>query len=153
MFSRVFQTNYFGVLRTLNIATPLLKKSKNNPKLVLISSLSTRAFFPRAEAYGASKAAIEYTFLANEVQQQQDGISSTIIRPGFIDTPLTKQNKFPMPFLMTPESAASRILMAINKNKRSYDFPKRLSWLIRLAFFIRPLRRKKVMPSMMKPSR
>jgi len=61
----------------------------------------------------------------------QEGIAVTSVLPGFVDTPLTQRNDFPMPFLMSSEQAAKIILTGIEADKRHIEFPKKLTWLLR----------------------
>jgi hypothetical protein len=57
------------------------------------------------------------------IQLRARGISVTTICPGFIKTPMTEVNEFPMPFVMTAEKAARKIIRAIARKKKVYDFP------------------------------
>jgi Short-chain dehydrogenases of various substrate specificities len=59
------------------------------------------------------------------------GVAVTTICPGFVRTPMTAKNKFPMPFLMEPEEAARRIVRAIAARRRVYAFPWPFSWIVR----------------------
>lgn len=131
-FERTFNTNYLGTLRCAAAATPLLRKGIN-AQLGIVSSQSVLAPFPRAEAYGSSKAALEYTFNAMSYSLKSKNIQTCIIRPGFIDTPMTANNDFPMPFLMSNQEAAGAIIKGLTRRQDVIEFPKRLSWLLRLA--------------------
>ena len=133
MYERTLDINFFGVVRILNIALPLLKQAQHRAQFIAISSLSTCVGFPRAEAYGASKAALNYFMQSLRVDMVKLPIDLTLVRAGFIATDLIKNNDFPMPFLMTPEQASRRIITAISKRKFLVDFPKRLSWPLQIA--------------------
>jgi len=126
---RVAETNYFGVVNSCIAALPLMKKAagsgRKRPHLVGIGSLSSYIGLPRAEAYGASKAAMSY-FLESLRCDVQDEIDITVVYPGFIDTPLTARNDFPMPFLMTAEKAAGIVLDRAAKRPLKIAFPWRL---------------------------
>ena len=62
-----------------------------------------------------------------------ENIDVTVVNPGFVDTPLTRQNDFDMPFLMDVEEASRRILRKLESRPRSYSFPTRLSALLKLS--------------------
>ncbi|WP_051686860.1 SDR family oxidoreductase [Microbulbifer sp. HZ11] len=130
-YRRVFDTNFFGVVNTLRVALPLLASSRA-PVFVAVGSLSSLVGFPRAEAYGASKAAVDYFLQSVRADTSLVPLRTVLVRPGFIDTPLTRANDFEMPFLMNPEQAARRILRGLEKKKSIIDFPRRLSWPLRL---------------------
>lgn len=127
LFDRLTQINYLGSVETVRIALPLLRKSVSQPHIVGVSSLASVVPFPRAAAYGASKAALEYFLQSLKIDIQEEGIDITIVRPGFVDTPLTKKNDFDMPFLMSTDDAVTEIFKAIQKRKMFADFPKKMS--------------------------
>jgi len=131
MYERTLDVNFLGVVRSLNIALPLLKKSQLRPHFVAISSLSTCVGFPRAEAYGSSKAALNYFMQSLRADLSKIALDLSLVRPGFIATNLVAQNDFAMPFMMTPEVAAERIIKKLSARKFFIDFPLRLSWPLR----------------------
>lgn len=132
LFDRVNQVNYMGMVRSLQVALPLLKKTPN-AHLVGIASQAVQAPFIRSEAYGASKAAVRYLLHSLRLDLAPDDIAVSCILPGFIDTPLTQRNDFAMPFIMSAEHAAQRIEKAIEKRVFEYAFPKRLTAVLALA--------------------
>ncbi|GAA5524479.1 fatty acyl-CoA reductase [Microbulbifer aestuariivivens] len=134
-YRRVFDANFFGVVNTLRQALPLLSHSKQ-PVFAAVGSLSSVVGFPRAEAYGASKAALGYFLDSVRADTSRVRLHVAHIRPGFIDTPLTKSNDFDMPFMMTPDAAAESIEKGVLRGRHIIDFPRRLSWPLRfLGFF------------------
>lgn len=131
---RVMEVNFFGTLNCTRAALPILRKSETpSPHIVVIASQVTAAPFPRAEAYGASKAALQYFFDSLRLDLVRDNIDITIVNPGFVDTPLTQKNDFDMPFLISADKAAEKILKHIEKRPRHYSFPGRLSALLKLS--------------------
>ena len=154
LFRRVFDANVFGVVNSTQVALPLMKVRQKNcsekPHLVAISSISTYTGLPRASAYGASKAAVDYFCDSLSIDLGILGIDVSVIQPGFIDTPMTSQNDFPMPFQMSAEQAAQRIIKAIDSRKRLYRFPKRLLWLMRVPRSIPFIWYRFVAPAMVK---
>ncbi|MDP3518026.1 MAG: SDR family NAD(P)-dependent oxidoreductase [Pseudohongiella sp.] len=132
LFRRVMDTNFFGFIHSINAALPLLKAASTKPHLAGVCSLAAFIGFPRAEAYGASKAAARY--LLNSVRTDySDLMDVTVVNPGFVTTPMTAANDFPMPFEMDAENAAQRIASALIKRPLEYNFPNRLTWVLRLA--------------------
>ena len=138
LYRRVFDTNFFGVVNTLHQALPLLGNSRA-PVFAAVGSLSSIVGFPRAEAYGASKAALSYFLDAVRADTARTNLRTVLVRPGFVDTPLTQTNDFSMPFLMTPTQAAERILRGLARNRSVIDFPHRLSWPLRMFSVLRPV--------------
>jgi len=132
IMQKVMDINFHGTVKSIQAALPLLKNAPQRGHIVAISSLATAAAFPRAEAYGASKAALSYFLSSLRIDLAADNIDVSDIKPGFIDTPLTQANDFDMPFLMSSEQAAKRILNNIHKRPYEYVFPKRLNWLFKL---------------------
>ncbi len=136
MYRRVFEVNFLGVIKTLHIAMPLLNRCEHNPRIVLVGSLAGVLPFPRAEAYGASKAALNYFADALRLDAQGSRLGVTLVNPGFVRSPLTDKNDFPMPFLMGADQAARIIIRGIEKGKKNILFPRRLSWpLLSLSVF------------------
>jgi short-subunit dehydrogenase len=131
------EVNYFGTINCLKVALPLLRNSHAlRPHIVTIASLVTNAPFPRSEAYGASKAALQYFFDCLRHDLAADNIDVTVVNPGFVDTPLTRKNNFDMPFLMDSDQAANRIIKNIASRPRVYNFPKRLQGLLLVSKFL-----------------
>ena len=132
LFRRVFDANFFGVVNCVEVAIPFLKKAQKHGHIVGISSLSSAVPFPRAEAYGASKAALDYFLESLRMDIHQHNIDVSLVSPGFVDTPLTARNDFPMPFLMDAKQAASIIIKGMIARKKHIVFPKRLGWLLEM---------------------
>lgn len=133
---RVMEVNYFATVNCVRLALPLLMNASaqgRRPQVVAIASQVTAAPFPRAEAYGASKAALQYFFNSLRIDLVGEGIDVSVVNPGFVDTPLTQKNNFAMPFLMNADDAALRIIKRLDVRPRSYSFPKRLSLVLLLS--------------------
>lgn len=132
LFRRVMDTNLFGQINALNAALPLLRLAPERPLVAGICSLAAFIGFPRAEAYGASKAAARY-FLHSARTDFKDVMDVTVVNPGFVTTPMTARNDFPMPFLMDASRAARRIAGALRRRPLEYNFPARLVFALRAA--------------------
>jgi len=122
MFERVMQTNVVGTANCIEAALPLLRNG-TEPRLVGVGSSVTFCPLPRAEAYGASKAAVRYLFQALELDLARWNIGVSLVSPGFVETPLTAQNDFPMPMQVSSDKAADTIIRGIEKGKREISFP------------------------------
>ncbi|OEY67635.1 SDR family NAD(P)-dependent oxidoreductase [Marinobacter sp. X15-166B] len=128
-------TNLIGTARCVELALPLLRASraKNQPAtLVIVSSSASWFPFARAEGYGASKAALTYFALSLRADLAAEGIDVVIVSPGFVKTPLTDRNDFVMPFLISAENAAQRVLKGLQRGRNHIHFPKRLTWPLKL---------------------
>ena len=87
--------------------------------------------FTRAEGYGASKAALAYLAQSLRADLAPEGIEVFLVSPGFVKTPLTDRNDFPMPFLIQPDDAVNRIIKGLNKGRHNIEFPRRFTWTTR----------------------
>ena len=126
LFARVMKTNLIGIANCLQALIP---KIKNEGSLALMGSSSSYLPLPRAEAYGASKAAIEY--LARTLQISLSHINVSYIAPGFVETPLTEQNDFPMPMRVDVKFASKIIRAALNENKQEIHFPRKFTLILK----------------------
>lgn len=137
LFERVITANVIAIGYCLEAWLPLVKQSGN---LAITSSSASFLPLPRAEAYGASKAAATYLARTLSIDLKKDNIHVSVIHPGFVKTPLTDKNDFSMPFLTTPEKAADIIFKGINNNKNEIHFPRVFTWLLKtlslLPFFL-----------------
>ena len=130
-FERTFAINFHAVVAATKYFMPLLKASLN-PQLAIVSSMAHFFPFTRAEAYGASKAAVSYFVDSLRVDLAESDISVHLIEPGFVDTPLTQKNDFAMPFLVSVEQAADRIYTGLAAGQSRIRFPRRLSVMLKL---------------------
>lgn len=128
-------TNVIGTARCLDIALPALRRSRERGEpatLVIVSSSAWWFPFARAEGYGASKAALSYFAHALRADLAAEGIEVVVVSPGFVKTPLTDRNDFPMPFLVSADDAAERIVNGLARGRNDIAFPKRFTWTLRL---------------------
>lgn len=130
-FDRTFAVNFFSVVAAVKYWLPLLVTS-NRPQIAIVSSLAWLFPFTKAQAYGASKAALSYFTDSLRLDIADKGIQVSLIEPGFVDTPLTRKNDFAMPFILPVEQAAARVIKAIDAGKLRYRFPKRLAFSLNL---------------------
>jgi len=125
LVERVVRTNLIATSYCIQEALILLRLGQR-PHLVGVAS--SVAFLPltRSEAYGASKAGLRYLFQSLRIDLAQEGIDVTVVNPGFVDTPLTAKNDFPMPMRWSAPKAALYIAERLAKSRRPLDisFPR-----------------------------
>ncbi len=124
MIERVTRVNLLAPAYCIEAALPLLRNGVE-PHLAVTSSSVTYFPLPRAEAYGASKAALRYLCQSLRVDLAAEDIALTLINPGFVDTPLTRENDFPMPMRWTAQRAAQHIVKRLKDRPLEINFPSR----------------------------
>jgi len=129
IFARIINTNLISLGYLVQHFLPKINKGG---QLVFISSIASQLPFPKNEAYGASKAGVDYFANCLRLDLLSHDIDVTLVHPGFIKTPLTDKNDFPMPFMLTASEAAARIYRGVKTRKNYLHFPKRLSLLLKL---------------------
>jgi NAD(P)-dependent dehydrogenase (short-subunit alcohol dehydrogenase family) len=128
-FQRVINTNVIGVANCIEALIPRMKRGS---RLALLGSSASYVPLPRAEAYGASKAAIEYLAKTLAMTLKPLAIKVSYIAPGFVKTPLTDQNDFPMPIRIDAADAASRIIDGLAWGKSEIHFPRRFTGVLKM---------------------
>jgi len=124
---RMTAVNFLGVVYAFDaVLAGMLTRGRGH--LVAISSLSAYKGMPGFTGYTASKAAVNSYCEGLRIELRKTGVAVTTVCPVFIDTPMTQVNDFKMPFLLTADEAARRILRAIDRGKKVFDFP----WQTRL---------------------
>ncbi|WP_341707471.1 SDR family NAD(P)-dependent oxidoreductase [Halopseudomonas sp.] len=131
LVERVMQVNVLATANCIEAALPLLRRG-SQPRLIAVGSSVTYLPLPRAEAYGASKAALRYLMQSLELDLADEGIATTLVSPGFVDTPMTAANDFPMPMQISSTKAAQRILIGLERGQREIRFPGRFIVVLRL---------------------
>ena len=123
------EVNYSGLLRVLDAALPLFLQ-QGFGHISLVSSVAGWRGLPNGLAYGPTKAAVTHLAETLYMDLQDKGIGVSLINPGFVATPLTAQNNFQMPALISPEQAASDMLAGWAEGLFDIHFPKRFTlWL------------------------
>ena len=128
---RMLRTNVLGLSHCLAAALPLLRAGQQ-PHLVVTGSSVTWLALPRAGAYGASKAAVRYLVESQRIDLAHEGIAVTLVSPGFVDTPLTRRNDFPMPQLWSAQRAAIHIARRLPQRPLEINFPGFFTLALRL---------------------
>ncbi len=123
------QVNYVGALYVLDAVLPYFAKRQSG-HISLISSVAGYRGLPKSLAYGPTKAALINLAETLYVDLQDSHVGVSLICPGFVETPLTAQNEFTMPALITPEVAAQEILKGWAAGSFEIHFPKRFTlWM------------------------
>lgn len=123
--------NVTGALYTLNAAVPALLR-QGHGHISLVSSVAGFRGLPKSLAYGPTKAALINLAETLYLDLHPHGIGVSIINPGFVQTPLTAQNDFHMPALITPQEAARHIIQGWQRGTFDIHFPKRFSRMLKL---------------------
>jgi NAD(P)-dependent dehydrogenase (short-subunit alcohol dehydrogenase family) len=129
LVARVMTTNFLGPINCLAALQPRLVSGN---RVVLVSSMAHWLHFPRAEAYGASKAALTWFANSLRLDWEPKGIAITVVSPGFVDTPLTRKNDFAMPGQVSVDRAVKAIRHGLVKGKNHIAFPAGFSLIMRL---------------------
>lgn len=132
LVARVMRINVETMAHSIEAVLPSLRRS-NSPHLVGIGSSAAYVPLPRAEAYGTSKAAVAYLIDTLRITLRPFGIDVSLVCPGFVKTPLTDLNDFPMPFLITTEQASESIRRGIAKKQAEIHFPKKFTFILKAA--------------------
>ncbi len=130
-FRDVFGINVFGVTDGVTEVLPRLL-DQGGGAVAIVASVAGYAGLPKAIAYGASKAALINFAESLYLDLAPRGIGVHLINPGFVDTPLTRQNDFHMPALITPEQAATEIVDGFARGAFEIHFPGRFTWVMKL---------------------
>jgi short-subunit dehydrogenase len=129
---RSMQVNYMGVVNGIDAALPRMIE-RDRGRIAIVASVAGYRGLPQGAAYGPTKAAL--INLAESLATDLDGtgVKITVINPGFIDTPMTKDNEFPMPFIVTADEAVDQILKGLDKGKFEIAFPRTFAALLKAA--------------------
>ncbi len=133
-FHAVFNINVLGVVHTFQPfahAMQALAVENQKAQMVGIASVAGIRGLPGASAYSASKSAVMTYLESLRVEMAKKGIAVTTIAPGYIKTPMTNVNTYPMPFLMPVEKAAAKFVDAIEKQKSFVIIPWQMAWVAR----------------------
>lgn len=129
---RIFAVNLDGVINTVMPALAPMR-GRGRGQIAVMASLAGFRGFPGAPAYCASKAAVKTWGESLRGSLGGDGIEVSVICPGFVRSPMTDVNPFPMPLLMDTGRAAALIVRRLARNQGRIAFPwpmYLLVWLI-----------------------
>lgn len=128
---RIMAVNVDGVLNTVLPVLPLMT-GRGSGQIAIISSIAGLRGLPSAPAYSASKAAVRVYGDALRGYLRAQGVAVSVICPGYITTPMTDANDFPMPFIMSAQAAACKIAAALAQRQGMVAFPWPLVMAVKL---------------------
>jgi len=132
------EVNYLGALHVLDavvphmLARPVNRRTGQRGHISLMGSVAGYRGLPNSLAYGPTKAALINLAETLYLDLHARGVGVALINPGFVNTPLTRQNQFKMPALITPEQAAAEILKGWARGEFEIHFPKRFTWWMKV---------------------
>ena len=129
--AKVMRVNYEGATNLFAAALPSMVEREEG-QLVGVSSIAGFRGLPGSANYSASKAALSTWLEAARVELKPYGIAVSSVHPGFVTTPMTDKNKFPMPFKIPVERAARIIVKGIVARRREINFPWPMVTVLRL---------------------
>jgi short-subunit dehydrogenase len=128
---KLIDVNLQGPLNVLATLLPAISAGANTG-IALVSSVAGYRGLPRSLVYGPSKAAVINLAESLYLDLHGRGNGVWLINPGFVATPLTAQNDFPMPFIISAEQAAQEIVAGFARGDFEMHFPRRFSRLLKL---------------------
>ena len=129
---KIMEVNYFGVMNSINSIYSYYNNKKSG-QISIVSSVAGYRGLPAAGAYCASKSALTSFTESLHFEMRKKNVRVSLISPGFIKTPMTDQNDFPMPMIKSPEFAAEQIYSGlIKKNSFEIHFPKAFTFIMKI---------------------
>lgn len=120
--TQAFDVNVLGAYRVL-IALVARMKAHGKGRIVIVASVAGYRGLPKSSAYGPTKAALINLAETLRAELEPHGIIVKLVNPGFVDTPMTRDNPFPMPGLVSSAFAARRIVAGMNGRAFEIVFP------------------------------
>jgi len=125
------EVNYMGVIHAIDALLPgMLARGRGH--IAIVASVAGYRGLPRAVAYGPTKAALINLAETLRLELEPRGITISVVNPGFVDTPMTEDNPFPMPAIISAEEAARRLLDGLERRRYEIVFPRRLVYALKL---------------------
>ena len=129
---KIMEVNFFGVMNSVNSIYKYFSEKKNG-QISIISSVAGYRGLPAAGAYCASKSALTSFTESLHFDMKRKNVRVSLISPGFIKTPMTDKNEFPMPFIRSAEFAANKIFIGLTKkNNFEIHFPKIFTYMMKI---------------------
>ena len=128
---KIMEVNYFGVMNSINSIYEYYNTKKSG-QISIVSSVAGYRGLPAAGAYCASKSALTSFTESLHFEMKRKNVRVSLISPGFIKTPMTDKNDFPMPMIKSPEFAAEQIYNGlIKKSGFEIHFPKAFTFFMK----------------------
>jgi short-subunit dehydrogenase len=126
------RVNYFGIVNALEPVIPAMV-ARGRGHIALMASVASYRGLPRGAAYGPSKAAVLTLAEALASDLARMGVRVSVINPGYVDTPMTAPNDFPMPYIVSVETAADHIVRGLERGGFEIAFPWQTAATLKLA--------------------
>lgn len=127
----LINVNLIGVMNTFEPAIKKMLEQKSG-HLAAVASIAGLNGLPGVSAYSASKSGVIQMCESLGLDLAKENIHTSVICPGFIDTPLTRKNPHPMPMMISAQNAAEQIYKGIERKKRRIYFPFRFTAAVRI---------------------
>lgn len=125
VFRALVEINLMGSAHCLGAVIPRFI-ARHSGRIAVVASVAGYCGLPTAAAYGATKAGLINMCEALRPELEREGVTLQVIAPGFVDTPLTRRNDFPMPFMISAEAAAKAIVKGLESRRFEIAFPLRM---------------------------
>jgi short-subunit dehydrogenase len=132
LFAEHLEVNVLGTVHSLEAVVPAMLAAGHG-RVVGVASVAGYRGIPGSEAYNAGKAALINLFESLRGSLAGRGVVVQTVNPGFVRTPMTDRNRFPMPFLVEPEVAARTIADGIARDRAEIVFPLPMAVAMKLA--------------------
>jgi NAD(P)-dependent dehydrogenase (short-subunit alcohol dehydrogenase family) len=106
-------------------------RSRRRGQIAITGSVAGYGGLPSAGAYASTKAAIISLTVGLKFAADRHNVTVQIVNPGFVKTPFTAENPYPMPFLMECDEACRRICDGFERGGFEICFPRRLAWILK----------------------
>ena len=130
-FQRTFAVNVQGVANSVNPAFNAMR-ARGQGQIAILGSLIGYGGVPNAYAYAPSKAAVISLAVGLKFLADPDNVRVQVVNPGYVRTPLTQGNRYPMPFLMDCDIACRRIVEGLERAGFEIRLPRRFAAILRL---------------------
>jgi short-subunit dehydrogenase len=130
--ARSMAVNYQGIVNGIEVLLPAMLERGKGHIALMASVAGYRGLSPLTAAYAPAKAAVINLAEGLHNDLAARGIAVSVINPGYVDTPMTATNTFPMPFIVPVEDAARRIVAGLEKRKFEIAFPWQLVAMMKL---------------------
>ena len=127
----MIKVNLGGAFNTVNAVLPVFEK-QGFGQIALCASVAGYRGLPYGQPYCATKAAIINYAESLKIELENKNIDIKVINPGFVKTPLTDKNDFPMPMMISAEDAAQSLAKGLKSNSFEIHFPKKFTFIMKI---------------------
>ena len=130
--TKIMNVNFFGTINSVNAVYEYYKEKKSG-QISIVSSVAGYRGLPTGGAYCASKSALTTYAESLFFDMKRFNVRVSVVHPGFIKTPMTDQNDFPMPMIKSPEFAADQMFKGLTQsNAFEIHFPKQFTFIMKI---------------------